>query len=555
MARYAQHFTPHQTPQSEPAKPTEVKNNAGGYVFAVDKWMQLDRFLVLGAEGGTYYATERKLAIENAKGVLACLAEDGVRVVARTVEISDAGRAPKNDPALFVLALAAAANEDATRAAALAALPKVARIGTHLFHFVDAVQQYRGWGPALKKAVTRWYTEKRPEKLAVQVLKYQQRDLWRHRDLLRLSHGAGAKMTPAHAAIFEWIRAGTDGFQPRDVVRKGAGRVDHYPAADREALPAILSVYEQLKGCRGAADVARLIRAHGFTREMVPSQHLQSKEVWEALLEEMGLTAMIRNLGKMTSIGLVGPLSAASKKVAEALTDRDALARARVHPIALLSALMVYQQGHGEKGKLSWSPDRVVVDALDAAYYLSFETIEPTGKDWLLGIDISGSMSSGAIAGVPGITPRVAAAAMAMVTARSEKNWHALGFTAGHTGHDGLTPLSISPRQRLDDIVAAMARLPMGSTDCALPIMWALQNKVHVDVFATYTDNETWAGPIHVFEALRRYRREMNPKAKLIACAFTADKYSIADPDDGGMMDVVGFDTATPSIMAEFAKQ
>ena len=54
----------------------------------------------------------------------ACIAEDGVRVVRATSEISESGRAPKNDPALFVLAMAAGLGDEATRAAALAALPR-----------------------------------------------------------------------------------------------------------------------------------------------------------------------------------------------------------------------------------------------------------------------------------------------------------------------------------------------------------------------------------------------------------------------------------------------
>jgi len=31
----------------------QVKNNAGGYSFAIDKWSILNRFLILGTEGGT----------------------------------------------------------------------------------------------------------------------------------------------------------------------------------------------------------------------------------------------------------------------------------------------------------------------------------------------------------------------------------------------------------------------------------------------------------------------------------------------------------------------
>jgi hypothetical protein len=83
------------------------RNSAGGFAFAVDDWTRLDRFLILGSEGGSYYATEREADAENAAAVLRCIAADGARVVARIVEISDEGRAPKNDPALFALALAA----------------------------------------------------------------------------------------------------------------------------------------------------------------------------------------------------------------------------------------------------------------------------------------------------------------------------------------------------------------------------------------------------------------------------------------------------------------
>ena len=32
----------------------------------------------------------------------------------------------------------------------------------------------------------------------------------------------------------------------------------------------------------------------------------QLPKVWEALLPHMGLTAMLRNLGKMTEVGLLG---------------------------------------------------------------------------------------------------------------------------------------------------------------------------------------------------------------------------------------------------------
>src|SRR5436189_3506400 len=95
-----------QTPQSEAILgSSQVPNSAGGYVWPVTDMVRLDRFLILGSEGGSYYTTERALTVDNAEAVLRAIQADGPAVVARVVEISEAGRAPKNDPAIFVLAL------------------------------------------------------------------------------------------------------------------------------------------------------------------------------------------------------------------------------------------------------------------------------------------------------------------------------------------------------------------------------------------------------------------------------------------------------------------
>jgi 60 kDa SS-A/Ro ribonucleoprotein len=159
---------------------------------------------------------------------------------------------------------------------------------------------------------------------------------------------------------------------------------------------------------------------------------------------------------------------------------------------------------------------------------------------------------------VPGLTPRVASAAMALVTAATEPHYQMLAFTSGgdvlaNWQCAAVTPLTISPRQRLDDVVKSVSRVPYGRTDCALPMLWALENKVAADAFVIYTDSETWAGAIHPAEALRRYRAETGIPARLIVVDMVSNGFSIADPDDAGMMDVAGFDTATPPLIADFA--
>jgi 60 kDa SS-A/Ro ribonucleoprotein len=67
------------------------------------------------------------------------------------------------------------------------------------------------------------------------------------------------------------------------------------------------------------------------------------------------------------------------------------------------------------------------------------------------------------------------------------------------------------------------------------------------------TDSETWAGDIHPSQALRQYRERTGFNARLTVVGMVSNGFSIADPTDAGMLDVVGFDTAAPQLMADFA--
>jgi len=177
--------------------------------------------------------------------------------------------------------------------------------------------------------------------------------------------------------------------------------------------------------------------------------------------------------------------------------------------------------------------------------------VEPTGKRVMLALDVSSSMTWDGIAGVPGLTPRVGSAAMALVTLATETRTIVTGFTSGT---QGIASLNISPRQRLDDVVDYIGGLGFGGTDCSLPMLYATERGLEIDSFVVYTDNETWAGRIHPSQALREYRSKTGIPAKLIVVGMTATGFSIADPRDPGMLDVVGFDTATPGLISEITR-
>lgn len=532
-----------QTPQSEAIAGREaeqIQNNAGGFVFPVDEWVMLDRFLILGSEGGSYYATQQKLTRDNAKNVEKAILADGLRVVNRVVEISDSGRAAKNDPALFVLAMCASCQDVNVRRAALDALPKVARIGTHLFHFCAFVVGLRGYGRALVRALRKWYLDRPVERVALDVVKYRQRDGWSHRDVLRLAHPK--TNDAARRAVIDWAVHGD-------------------AALETEAQPAVMRNAVALMKTDDAKLAADLVRLHNLPRECVQTELLNDPRVWGALLVDMPITAMIRGLGKMSQVGILQPLSDEARYVADVLANGETIRKARIHPISLLMALRTYAQGHGMRGNLTWTPVPTVIDALDSAFYMAFDNIVPTGKRILLALDVSGSMGMGQVAGTP-LTPREAAAAMAMVIAKTEANWHIVGFTSGGGfisggrgwGGTSITPLAITPRQRLDDIVEYTEGLPFGGTDCALPMIYAEQNKLEVDAVVVLTDSETWAGSIHPTQALANYRKHMGIQTKQVICGMVANQFSVADPADAGQMDVVGFDTAAPQVIADFIR-
>jgi 60 kDa SS-A/Ro ribonucleoprotein len=541
MANYLRKHTNKQlVPPTEQLNDKQIANDGGGFGYKIDCWKMLNRFLITGAEGGTYYVSEKKQVDRNLKNLKACLKVDGIKTVQAAVEISLAGRAPKNDQAVLVLALASVDDNIETRKAAYENLHKVCRTGTHLYQFVGFRTDFEGgWGKGARKAVGDWFVKKSADKLALQVAKYKQREGWSARDVLRLAHPVPP--TPEHEAIFNWTCG-----EPK--APKDGEPVKHLRTFGNDAkLPAFLAACDEIATVTDVATAVRLIREHKLPREVVPTALLNEVRVWEALLEDMPMTAMVRNLGKMSAIGLISTGSAASKKVAKMLGDKEELKKSRMHPINMLMAMKTYQGGHGIKGSLSWRPSQAVLDAMQDAFYLCFGNVEPMNKPTLIGLDVSGSMG-GFCYGESGVlTPREITAAMAMVTLRTEKeDCTIMGFS------HNFVDLGIGRRDSLDTITNKISRLPFGPTNCSEPMLWALQNKVAADAFIIYTDNDVNAGRMHPSSALKKYRKETGRDSKMIVCATTATDFSIADQDDMNSLDIAGFDSATPAIICDF---
>ena len=301
-----------------------------------------------------------------------------------------------------------------------------------------------------------------------------------------------------------------------------------------------------------ATSLAGLVRQHHLTREHLNTQLLNLQDIWEALLENMPMTAMIRNLGKMSAVGILSPGSQNETMITGRLGDVVALTNARIHPFNVLLALLTYKRKKGSIEKLTWDTNEAVLSALDKAFYLTFTYVLPTNKRFLLTLDVSASMFSGSVNGCNSIYAGTAAAAMALVTATIEPNYEIVAFSTT------MVPLAIRADMTLSQVEDEMRRVPSGTTYCTLPMQYALEQyestqRRQFDVFVVYTSNKPDNHQLSPAVVLRDYRQRAKvPDAKLVVCAMKSNGFTIADPEDVNMLDVAGFDSNAPQLMRLF---
>ena len=159
-------------------------NNAGGYTFQVSDKSKLERFLILGTTGGTYYVKEQDLTKQNVDWLINLIKAndpDTINMIAETIiDVSISGRAYKNSPAIFAAALfmthyagiKPSDKELPNKKLARDIAMKVCRTATHLYEFSTYIEAMRGRGRTVNSFVRNWFTSKVTDDLAYQAVKY-----------------------------------------------------------------------------------------------------------------------------------------------------------------------------------------------------------------------------------------------------------------------------------------------------------------------------------------------------------------------------------------------
>jgi 60 kDa SS-A/Ro ribonucleoprotein len=540
-----------QTPQTQPVpgRTDLVKNNAGGYVFKKSDWTQLEDFLILGTTGGTHYLDEDKLTLDNVNVVFDLAKTRGAEVVERVIELSASipVRVPSNKGCLFALAAVSAMGDAEGVQAVKRALPQVARTTDHLSTFFGYRKQLkgkvtaRGTAPVTSRAyrstLASWFLEADPEDVAFRACKARQRktpagEAFDLTDAVRLAHPKA--VTTSQKFLLEWL----------------AGKI-----SDDEAAKSLTSVakFVNAKAVLTDNEAIYAVNTLRVPWEFLPSERLASPAVWEALTETVGITALIRNLARMTRIGTLAPFASANATVIRRLTDVDQLTKGRVHPMTVYLALRVYASGFSQPNPKappqSWTPVGSILDASEEAYELSFGHVEPSGRKMLIAVDSSGSMGYSQVSHSGsdlGQAYHVANAAALTLQRIEGDNAVVIDVdTAVHSSR-------ITKRTRLAEV--QRGNPSGGGTNMALPFDHALMVKANVDGFVIITDNETWAGRSHPFQSLAAYRNVINQNARAVVVTMVPNGYGILDQNDPGVMQMAGMDASLPLAVTGFMR-
>jgi 60 kDa SS-A/Ro ribonucleoprotein len=522
--------TSNHTPQTQPIKGRELemmRGRSGGYMFNAGIWSMLRRCLSIGTAKSTYYAGKQELTDDFINVIRQCVNEDPSRVAQEILYASD-GRAIDNSAPIFALVLLSMGEAPEAKQAFGEIFPQVVRTGSHFYEWLSYTKSLRGFGKIVRECGKSWLSSTNVKALAYQLLKYQQRQGFSHRDALRLFHVK--PISAEHQVLYNWVVKGWEEL-PSDI--------------PSEALAQIWW-YEWLKRNPDRTHEA-IARGH-LTHEMAAPVGKMDRQAWQLLFNEMPIGTLLRNLGSLTELGVLRIDEKANlKRIESVLNSKEYLRKGRIHTIDVLKALKTYQSG-GQLGRSqkTWQVIPRIVDILERAVELSFDAIAATGKVFMHAVDVSGSMSYTTVSSV-GLTCCEIATAMALVTAKSEQNYAIRGFATD------FRDLRVTAKDSFRSALQKASNQNFGGTDASVAYDWMIQHKFKADIVCFWTDSESWAGRRHPSEALAAYRQKVNPDAKAVYVTLAPYRITLSDPKDPMSWDLGGFDPGTPRIIQMLA--
>jgi len=473
-------------------------NDAGGAVF-IDDAKRLERFIILGIDEGTIYATPEEIHERTIELIRELPYETFKRVM-----IEAAPKAWRKRNPIAAIAIRAALTDD--RALIfndlLPNLPGLFKTPSDLLYFAS---MYRGaFRKPFSRSVRRFVQRKLHDFDDYQLAKYRKRYGISTSDLLKLAHPHPGDRN----AVFHYLLDG-------EYTDELAG-----------------TIFEGLKlaNIAGTVDeVLKVAERFNLSWEMLPSWALKDADTWVGLyrMGKIPAMALLRNAWRFDRDGVPGDV------FDSVVEDLSKIHRRGVHPGYILTAAI-------ELKRRNASYD--LVDALFKAFDAASSSNAAHDMRIGLAIDNSGSMWWGMIGGMLRLE---AALALGSVIDSAFRRVSVTYFS------NRAYNLNIRPRSALDSFEDTLREYSGGTSVASALSHLADRRGDGYDATVVITDEQNWAGE----SVQMTYQRHKKTLGKLIIVTVDASaKGSLTDPKDPDQVTVVGLVPEIDKVIAEFVR-
>lgn len=516
-----------------------IKNDAGGWGFELSPREKLSRFIAVGDVNGTYYVDyEANLSrsFDNIKNHFLSSEAEMLFFLSEVKRSLEEGFAMRINTTLFSLAVLCSNQNKfpAIKKQALALIPTL-RTPTQLFYFLKTLKSFSGWNRSLRRAVASWYTQHEYSvgDLIYKVLKYRQREGYTHADVIKLCHLKSS--VKRFNNLIKYVLLSNKSNVSLEELSK---ILDQEPS---------LKAFSILSTCSDE-QLVEIVEKHKFSWEMIPTDRLNNQKVLKAILPNLQPVALMRNLNRYAYNDIT--TQAVSNEVdyiCSVFTDKEKMKMANIHPIILANNIKTYSQGTGNLGNKTWTANSKILEAMEDAYYNSFDYLPKINKKILVAVDESGSMNSSCSNTC--LLMSTVAKMIAVTLMRQCSKIDSIAFTSERNIND-LQNLKLNKHSSLIDILKSPSN--GGGTDCSLPIRFMLEKKLKYDAVVIITDSETWAekGNERHYSLLHKYRASVNKDIKVIEIGLD-ENFSIQPPEDKNCYRINGFDANVMNYVSD----
>jgi 60 kDa SS-A/Ro ribonucleoprotein len=379
------------------------------------------------------------------------------------------------------------------------------------------------------------------------VTKYKCRHGISHRKVIRSCHPKPPN--EKFDFIFRYVARGLKKANEKFPTTSAAKRVFSDDCED------LIRDYETIRSGSASQDVViKTIKIWRLTWEHVPAKYLKSAEVWKTLLlhTQMPVTALIRNLVKMTRLDILQPNSEGENMVCTKLNSPSIVEQTRIHPFHVLTALTAYRRGKkektGQEEDITWAVSDRIVQAL-YQFFVHSHALPPTEKRLLLAIDIAMEMEK--LVGSSCVMIKEAAVALAVVMLQNASKSDLVVF-GRVTNRFEIQPQNMNAID-IESILESIHQTAdeTSKPNYSSPFMHAKQKSEVYDGIILLTSKFDAEEAAVIRNSFQEYKKEKNPNAKCVIITFCHSEH-VGSENDLDILEVEGVDSCAAKEMMEF---